>query len=103
MLTYLTMVDVKRPPISVILAAVEIGMRLSKSAEDAEKMAQSIFNHLRTEEYYPTVEAIVKECGIVVDERENKPWPPEDDCRGCDRHKAGPHRFGCTIRLTPHR
>ena len=29
--------------------------------------------------------------------REDKPWPPEEDCPGCDKHKDGPHRFGCTV------
>lgn len=26
-----------------------------------------------------------------------KPWPIEEDCLGCDQHKDGPHRFGCTL------
>ena len=30
-----------------------------------------------------------------TDPRADKPWPPEQDCLGCDGHLDGPHRFGC--------
>lgn len=32
------------------------------------------------------------------DHREDRPWPKEEDCPGCDGHKdKGPHRFGCSV------
>lgn len=43
----------------------------------------------------PEDEDIMREFGI--DPRRDKPWPPEEDCQGCDKHKDGPHRFGCSI------
>jgi len=30
-------------------------------------------------------------------QREDKPWPPEEDCPGCPCHRDGPHKFGCSI------
>lgn len=87
----------KRPRIVVIQAAVTIGMKLNKGGSEAEEMAQDAFNRLRTEDHYPTHEEIVQACGIVIDPREDKPWPKEEDCPGCDKHKDGPHRFGCTV------
>ena len=29
------------------------------------------------------------------DDRSDRPWPPADDCPGCDGHRNGPHRFTC--------
>jgi hypothetical protein len=43
----------------------------------------------------PEYEDIGRELGI--DPRRDKPWPPDEDCKGCDKHKDGPHRFGCTV------
>jgi len=31
------------------------------------------------------------------DPRDGKPWPPEEDCKGCPNHKDGPHKLGCLI------
>ena len=38
------------------------------------------------------------------DEREGRPWSPENDCAGCDGHldgvtghPEGGHRFGCSV------
>ncbi len=43
----------------------------------------------------PYYDEIVDRLGI--DRRRYKPWPPEDDCKGCDRHIHGPHRFSCHV------
>lgn len=34
---------------------------------------------------------------LGVDRSRHKSWPIEEDCKGCDMHKDGPHRFGCRI------
>jgi hypothetical protein len=51
----------------------------------------------------PTIQEILDsakdEDGEHEDEaqpRRGKPWPPEEDCKGCDKHKDGPHRFSCS-------
>ena len=36
------------------------------------------------------------------DPRADKPWPPDQDCPGCDKHVDGPHRFTCRA-VTPGR
>jgi hypothetical protein len=84
-----------RPRIVIITSSSEIGFRLKKTREEAEAMAQAAFNKLKTD--YPTEKEILAECGIVIDPREDKPWPKEEDCQGCDKRKEGPHRFGCSI------
>lgn len=86
-----------RPRIVVIMTSTTIGQRLGKSYDEATEMAQAAFDKLHTDDHYPTEEEILAECGIVIDPREDKPWPKEEDCRGCDSHKDGPHRFGCSI------
>ena len=43
----------------------------------------------------PTIAEIVAE--LENDPREGKTWPPEEDCPGCDQHRDGPHRFGCSL------
>lgn len=86
-----------RPRIVILQAEVTIGMRLNKTRDEAREMAQEAFNKLHTTDHYPTHEEIVAECGVVIDPREDKPWPKEEDCPGCDKHRDGPHRFGCTV------
>lgn len=50
--------------------------------------------------HYPTwqevTEHLAERYGLV--EKRDKPWPIEEDCQGCDQHKDGPHRFGCSLR-----
>lgn len=87
----------QRPRIVVIMASTVISQRLNKSRDEAEAAAQAAFNKLRTDDHYPTEGEILAECGVVIDPREDKPWPEEEDCRGCDKHKDGPHRFGCSL------
>ena len=37
----------------------------------------------------------LKDLAPDTDDRADRPWPPADDCSGCDGHKNGPHRFTC--------
>jgi hypothetical protein len=46
----------------------------------------------------PTIAEMIAEVDEVeTDDRSRKQWPPEEDCPGCDKHRDGPHRFGCTL------
>lgn len=45
----------------------------------------------------PSEEQMREALGIARDPREDKPWPPEEDCAGCDQRKSGQHRFGCSV------
>ena len=88
--------------IEIISAATAISLRLNKDMPTAEAMASAANNKLyfAMGGVYPTDTEILAECGVIIDPREDKPWPESDDCEGCDRHKAGPHRFGCKARST---
>ena len=45
----------------------------------------------------PTIADLLGRDGDAVYDRSDKPWPPDQDCKGCDKHQDGPHRFGCLI------
>lgn len=41
----------------------------------------------------PTIAEIIGD--EEEDDRDDKPWPVEDDCPTCPGHKDGPHKFSC--------
>ena len=43
----------------------------------------------------PSIDQIYDYVGF--DKRKDKSWPVEEDCKSCDRHRNGPHRFSCSI------
>lgn len=89
------MTEESRPRIVVITASVAIAYHLGKTRDEAQAMAQAAFDKLCANGHYPTHAEILRECGIA--EREDKPWPKEEGCPGCDKHKDGPHRFDCSV------